>query len=90
MYLHLGQDHVVKTKDIIAIFDFEKTSTSQITKNFLRNAGKKDIVTYVSDELPKSFIVLKKGKQERIYISSISSTTLAKRASLKKKGFLNL
>ncbi len=84
MYLHLGQDCVVKTKDIIAIFDFEKTSISQITKNFLRSAAKKNIVTYVSDELPKSFIVLKNEKEHRIYISSISSTTLAKRAENNK------
>ena len=90
MYLHLGQDYIVKTKDIIAIFDMEKTSISQITKNFLRNASKKNMVTYVSDELPKSFIVLKNEKQERIYVSSISSTTLTKRASHKNKGFLNL
>ena len=90
MYLHLGQDYIVKTKDIIAIFDMEKTSISQITKNFLRNASKKNMVTYVSDELPKSFIVLKNEKQDRIYVSSIYSTTLAKRASHKNKGFLNL
>lgn len=88
MYLHLGQDCIVKTKDIVAIFDMEKTSISQITKDFLRNAGKKNIVTYVSDELPKSFIVLKNEKEERIYVSSISSTTLSKRASHKKKHFL--
>ncbi len=90
MYLHLGQDCVVKTKDIVAIFDLEKTSVSQITKNFLRGAGKKNIVTYVSDELPKSFIVLQTEHGEEIYVSSISSTTLAKRASHKNKGFLTI
>ncbi len=90
MYLHLGQDCVVKTKDIVAIFDMEKTSVSQITKNFLRNAGKKDIVTYVSDELPKSFIVLRTESGEKIYVSSISSTTLAKRASHKNKGYFTI
>lgn len=81
MYLHLGQDYVVRIKDIVAIFDMENTSISQITKNFLRKASKKKIVTYVSNELPKSFIVTKRGEEEKIYISSISSTTLAKRAA---------
>ncbi len=90
MYLHLGQDCVVKTKDIVAIFDLEKTSVSQITKNFLRKAGKQDIVTYVSDELPKSFIVIQTEEGEKIYVSSISSTTLAKRASHKNKGFMTI
>ena len=88
MYLHLGQDFVVKTKDIVAIFDIENTSTSQVTKNFLRNASKNNIVTYVSNELPKSFIVMANNGKKRIYVSSISSTTLAKRAAHKNKGFL--
>lgn len=90
MYLHLGQDYIVKTRDIVAIFDIEKTSISQITKNFLRNASKKNNVIYVSDELPKSFIVVKNEKEEKIYISAISSATLAKRALHKNKGYLSL
>ena len=32
MYLHLGQDVVVRSRDIIGIFDIENTSVSKITK----------------------------------------------------------
>ena len=34
MYLHLGQDVVVRSEDVIGIFDMENTSTSRFTKEF--------------------------------------------------------
>ena len=33
MYLHLGHDTVVRTSEIIGIFDIENTSVGQITKD---------------------------------------------------------
>jgi len=41
MYLHLGQDTVVQTKDVIGIFDLEKASLSKYTKSFLSTATKR-------------------------------------------------
>lgn len=73
MYLHIGNDVVVRNKNIIGIFDIENTSTGQITKDFL-NANNKKIIT-VNYEMPKSFIVCK----DAIYITPISVTTLKKR-----------
>ena len=35
MFLHLGEDVVVRVKDIIAIMDMENTTISKITKEFL-------------------------------------------------------
>ena len=40
MFLHLGNDHMVEIKNIVAIFDIENASTSRITKEFLALAGK--------------------------------------------------
>ena len=31
MYLHLGQDTVVRTGDVVGIFDLENSSVSKIT-----------------------------------------------------------
>lgn len=84
MYLHLGQDVVVKMSEVVGIFDLEKASISKYTKSFLSNATKQNIVTTVSYEMPKSFVVCthnEKGKREtRVYISQISCATLNKRA----------
>ena len=35
MYLHLGQDTVVKKKDIIGIFDMDTTTVSKISRDYL-------------------------------------------------------
>lgn len=86
MYLHLGQDTVVANEDIIGIFDLETTTVSRITRDFLTRCEKRHEVVNVTEELPKSFILCSKGRNEeqRIYISQISTGTLQKRA-----GFLD-
>ena len=77
-FLHLGNDVVINTKRIIAIFDIENTSTSQLTKDFLSNLKNKEIVT-VNNEMPKTFVICNENKKETIYITSISAATLKKR-----------
>lgn len=81
MYLHLGQDTVVNTDEIVGIFDLDTSTVSKATRDYLTNAEKSGIVTTVSYELPKSFIVCnEKEKGIRVYISQISSSTLLKRS----------
>lgn len=79
MYLHLGQDVVVHSDDIIGIFDIENTSISKITKEYLGNKEKQHSVVNVSTELPKSFIVCNFDNEIKVYISQISCATLKKR-----------
>jgi len=81
MYLHLGQDVVVNTSDVIGIFDMENTSTSRFTREFLRKANKKINVVTVSYEMPKSFILCGRDGELTLYISQISPATLKKRAA---------
>ena len=88
MFLHLGQYTVVKTDDIIGIFDLDNTTVSKNTRNFLTNAEKSGKVTNVSFELPKSFVVCKNNKkddQDIVYISQLSPSTLVKRYYSDKK-----
>ncbi|MEY8359724.1 extracellular matrix/biofilm biosynthesis regulator RemA family protein [Anaerotruncus colihominis] len=80
MYLHLGQDTVVRTGDVIGIFDLENTSVSKITKQFLAKSEQSGRVVNVSYELPKSFVICAEGKRSTVYITQISSATLKKRA----------
>ncbi len=81
MYIHLGQETVVKKKDIIGIFDLDNTTVSLKTRDFLKKAEKNKQVVNVSTELPKSFVICKeKGKPQKVYITQISSATLLKRS----------
>lgn len=79
MYLHLGNDCVVKTKEIIGIFDLENTSLSKDTKAFLKEVSKKGEVVYLTQDMPKSYIVTESGGKTKIYISLLSAQTLRKR-----------
>lgn len=80
MFLHLGNDVLINTKNLIGIFDIEKSSISKHTKEYLSNAEKMNRVVNVSYEMPKSFIVcLDEDFNETVYISQISTATLKKR-----------
>ena len=82
MYLHLGNDCVVRKKDIIGIFDLENTSLSKDTKDFLNNASKNGEVVYLTMDIPKSYIVCDFEGRKKIFISLLSASTLRKRLFL--------
>lgn len=83
MYLHLGNEVIVKTDDIIGIFDMDNTSVSKATKDYLKQAQISNNVINVSYEIPKSYIVCEQNGKTIVYISQISSQTLLKRADTK-------
>ncbi|MDD6807279.1 MAG: DUF370 domain-containing protein [Oscillospiraceae bacterium] len=85
MYLHLGQNTVISTNDIIGVFDLDNTTVSRHTRNYLSKAEKEKKVVNVSMELPKSFIVCE-NKEEKVYISQLNPATLLKRFSSNKDG----
>ena len=80
MYIHLGEDTVVKQEDIVGIFDLDNTSISKHTRFFLRQAEESGKVVNVSYELPRSFVVCCENGNTKVYISQISPATLRLRA----------
>ena len=68
MYIHLGQGTVVRSRDVLGIFDLDSTTVSKHTRKFLEKAEKNGDVITVSYELPKSFAVKGKG----IYFSAFN------------------
>lgn len=80
MYLHLGQETIIRTETIVGIFDLENSTISRITRDYLTKAQKENRVVTVSQEMPKSFVVCsEKNGSATVYISQISSMTLLKR-----------
>ena len=78
MYLHIGNRVNVREQDIIGIFDADRTTTSWITRKYLSEAQKKELVLAASDEIPKSFVLYRDrtdGKY-RIYFSQLSTAAL--------------
>ncbi len=83
MYLHLGGEYVIKEEEVIGIFDLDTSTISKHTRKFLNKKEKEKKVINVSYELPKSFILVEnQKKEEKVYISQISSSTLNKRSGI--------
>lgn len=80
MYLHLGQDTVVRTSSIIGVFDLDNTTVSKHTRSFLAKAQQEGRVVNVSAELPKSFILCAEEGVQRVYLSQLAPATLLKRS----------
>ena len=81
MYLHLGENTVVRTDNILGIFDMDTSTISKWTKDYLSSATKNKRVINVSMELPKSYIICNEDDEIKVYVTQISSQTLMKRKS---------
>lgn len=80
MFLHIGNDTVVASDEVVAVFDMENTTISKHSREFLARAQRSGEVTDITDDLPKSYIVTSSGGKTRVYISSVSSRTITKRS----------
>ena len=80
MFLHLGNDAVIREDEIVAVFDMDNTTISRQSRGFLAHAQKIGEIIDICDDLPKSYIIAHRGGITRVYISSVSSRTIAKRA----------
>jgi hypothetical protein len=79
MFLHLGENVVIPISEVIAILDMSST-TNIDTRHFLKIAEEEGFVKKISKDEPKSFILTERNEKSIIYLSPISSITLAKRS----------
>lgn len=81
MYLHLGGNTLIRSNEIVGIFDIDKVTVKKDSREFLKKAEKKGQVINVTYELPRSFVVSSnKQRKTKVYISQLSPSTLKKRA----------
>lgn len=68
MFLHIGENNLIKSKDIIGIFDINSLRSSSENKEFLDK---------IDDDIneKKTVIIAEKGN----YLSNILVSTMAKR-----------
>ena len=78
MYLNIGNDMAVREKSIIGIFDMDNTTTSRRTRDFFQKAESEGQVV-PCDDLPKSFILTAEYGFSRVYLTTLSASTLEKR-----------
>ncbi len=75
MYIYLGGDTAISTRDIIGVFDMDTSTVNKATRDYLTKAEKEKRVIYVNYELPKSFIVCR----DKIYVCPLNTATILKR-----------
>jgi len=82
MYLHLGQNVLVRGQDVIGIFDLDNTTWSFRPRRFLDRAEREGRVSALGDDLPRSF-VLAEDREGRptVYLTPLSPGALAARSS---------
>ncbi|MGI6036639.1 MAG: extracellular matrix regulator RemB [Limnochordia bacterium] len=74
--MHLGREIMIPIRDVIAICPLLPPGKAKDNDAFLQTAQEEGFLTDVAGGKPHSFVVTAEG----VYLSSISSTTLAKRA----------
>ena len=74
MYLHIGEDTLVRTKEIIAIIDKESANFSTIIDEFLTH--REHEVVNLSKKKYKSIVFT----ENQIYYSPLAAGTLKKRS----------
>ena len=76
MYINIGEEFVLRDKDIVAVFDMDKATVGKTTRDYLNAAQKSGKIIYAGYDLPKSFVVT----DSEVYISPVNTGTLSKRA----------
>lgn len=79
MYIHPGNDHAVNEKDIIGIFDMDNTTVARASRGFLARVQEEGVVVNATEDLPRSYVVTEHRGNERVYLSSVSTATMARR-----------
>jgi hypothetical protein len=76
LFIHLGGDVIIRSKDIIAILNCDVKEQSQITSTYLKEEEKRKKKIVISTDYIKSIVLT----NEEVYYSPVSSLTLNRRA----------
>ncbi|MBN6889947.1 extracellular matrix regulatory protein B [Cytobacillus horneckiae] len=75
MYIHIGEDVLIRAKDLVAIIDKESASSSMNTEEFLQR--EEGLIINLAKGHYKSVVIT----TDQIYYSPLASATLKKRTA---------
>ncbi len=76
LFVHLGKDTVVRSSNIIAIINWATVVGSENNQLYVKKAQMRELVRDIAGGKPQSLVITPSA----VYLSSVSSTTLKKRA----------
>ncbi len=68
-------------EDVVGIFDMDQATQEESTRIFLTQKQKTMQVVSLASDLPKSFVLVREAYGDRVYVSGLSTETIAKRSS---------
>ena len=78
MYVHIGNNYILNSNNIIGIFNIEELKKDNSFEKLENYLAPKENILDISNGKQKSFILVKEEKI-KAYISNISSFTIANR-----------
>jgi extracellular matrix regulatory protein B len=75
LYIHIGEEHNIRAKDIIAILDQESLNSSELIEEFFTHH--QDMLINLSKKSFKSVVIT----YDKVYLSPIASGTLKRRSN---------
>ena len=76
MFLHVGNNKNIRTKNVIGIFDMDNSTVSSVTRKYLSAKQKQNLVESAMDEIPKSFVIYVDEGEYKICFSQLSTAAL--------------
>ena len=78
MLIHIGAGSVVRSRDIIGIFDMDGKWDSTVTRDFLKRMERAGQTEAAGDDLPRAFVLTDGG----VVFTHISSQAVRARAEI--------
>ncbi|MDX8045472.1 DUF370 domain-containing protein [Gracilibacillus sp. S3-1-1] len=78
MFIHIGDEHVIQSEDVIGIIDYSLVNSSTINDEMLGELKRKKQIIVSDEELVKAVVIT----TNKVYYSPLSVLTLKKRASM--------
>ena len=82
MYLYMGGEAAVESRDIVGIFDLDNTSWSIHTRNYLSRAERSGKLRNAAEDIPKSFVVC---ADETVILTQPNTAILVRRLENQEK-----
>ena len=85
MYLNIGKDFFVNSREIVGVFDLDKTTVYKVNRFYLSKMEKRGKIINVTENIPKSFVVCSSKKERKVYLSGLLPSTILKRSANTQK-----
>ena len=81
MYVHIGSDRMIRSSDIVGIFDLDGEITTADTKRFLRRVERDGNAVLAGDDLPRSFVLTSNDAGDGVIYTRLTTQAIAQRAT---------